>query len=268
MTAKSCCSTLIPNALVYQKPATIDDRVLISPMFLNRFYTEKNNVINISANQASSFAKDISSDFNPIHDPGNKSYCVPGDLLFALVLVKYGLSRKMRFGFTGMVRDGVKLRFPVLPNDQFVITDLKDRSYLQVEKHEETNTDTILIEQFIRNYVAFSGQNFPHILVPLMAKHQVMINPARPLVIYDSMSFALDHLMITEPRLDLTKTTLEITGKRTEARLHFQVYEYGKSVGTGFKKLILAGLRPYEEATIKNLEAGYLARQEAYRPSS
>ncbi|MCK5330804.1 MAG: DUF3581 domain-containing protein [Candidatus Marinimicrobia bacterium] len=234
-------------------------------MFLNRFYSEKNGVVQISAQQASSFAKDISGDFNSIHDPGNKSYCVPGDLLFALVLDKYGLSRKMRFIFSGMVRDGTDLLFPDLPGDQFAITDRKDKSYLQVERNGETSLNAYLIEKLTRNYVAFSGQNFPHILVPLMAEHQVMINPARPLVIYDSMSFALDHLTVTEPRLDLTETTLEIIGKRAEARLYFQIHENDQQIGTGFKKLILSGLRPYEEATIQELSEIYLARRDAYR---
>ena len=237
-------------------------------MFLNRFYSEKNGVVQISAQQASSFAKDISGDFNSIHDPGNKSYCVPGDLLFALVLAKYGLSRRMRFTFTGMVRDGAELLFPDRPGDQFAITDRKGKSYLQVERHGETSSNAYLIEKLTRNYVAFSGQNFPHILVPLMAEHQVMINPARPLVIYDSMSFALDHLTVTEPRLDLTETTLEIIGKRAEARLYFQIHEDDQQIGTGFKKLILSGLRPYEEATIQELSKIYLARRDAYRSAS
>ena len=107
-------------------------------------------MVQISAQQASSFAKDISGDFNPIHDPGNKSYCVPGDLLFALILAKYGLSRRMRFTFTGMVRDGAELRFPDPPGDQFAITDQKDKSYLQVERHGETSSKACLIEKFIR----------------------------------------------------------------------------------------------------------------------
>ncbi len=224
-------------------------------------------MVHISAHQASSFAKDISGDFNPIHDPGNKSYCVPGDLLFALVLAKYGLSRRMRFTFTGMVRDDTDLLFPDLPGNPFAITDRKGKSYLQVERHRETSANACLIEKLTRNYVAFSGQNFPHILVPLMAEHQVMINPARPLVIYDSMSFALDHLTVTDPRLDLTETTLEITGKRAEARLYFQVHEDDQPIGTGFKKLILSGLRPYEETTIQELSEVYLTRRDAYRSS-
>ncbi|NQT96847.1 MAG: DUF3581 domain-containing protein [Candidatus Marinimicrobia bacterium] len=234
-------------------------------MFLNRFYSEKNGLVRISADQASNFAKDISGDFNSIHDPGNRSYCVPGDLLFALVLTKYGLSRRMRFTFTGMVRDGAELIFPDLPGDQFAITDQKGKSYLQVERNGETSSNAHLIEKLTRNYVAFSGQNFPHILVPLMAEHQVMINPARPLIIYDSMSFAFDHLTVTEPRLDLTETTLEITGKRAEARLYFQIYEDDQPIGTGLKKLILSGLRPYEEATIQKLSEVYLTRRDAYR---
>ena len=64
-------------------------------MFLNPYHSANNTKIIISAEQGSSFAKDISNDFNPIHDPGSKRFCVPGDLLFALVLGRYGISEKM-----------------------------------------------------------------------------------------------------------------------------------------------------------------------------
>ena len=258
-------STIIQITVAYLKPAKFNDRFLIFPMFLNRFYSEVNGIVRINADQASSFAKDISGDFNPIHDPGNKYYCVPGDLLFALVLAKYGISQSMQFTFTGMVRNGAELRFPDSPGDQFVITDQKDKICLRVERNGETNPNTYLIEQLIQKYVAFSGQNFPHILVPLMAQHQVMVNPARPLVIYDSMSITLDHLSLSEPSLELTETTLEITGRRAEARLYFKVKEDNKSIGTGFKKLVLSGLRPYEEERVQEMSEIYLARRAAYQ---
>ena len=55
-------------------------------MFLEKFSCELNNTIVVSAEQGSDFAKNISNDFNPIHDPLNKRFCVPGDLLFALAV--------------------------------------------------------------------------------------------------------------------------------------------------------------------------------------
>jgi len=84
-------------------------------MFLEQFHSSNNNIVSISAEQGSSFAKDISNDFNPIHDPDSKRFCVPGDLLFALVLGRYGISEKMSFNFAGMVSAETELLFPKLP---------------------------------------------------------------------------------------------------------------------------------------------------------
>ena len=66
-------------------------------MFLKEFYDTQENSIRIGANQASTFAKEIAHDFNPLHDADAKRFCVPGDLLFSLVLEKYGLSENMHF---------------------------------------------------------------------------------------------------------------------------------------------------------------------------
>ena len=54
-------------------------------MFLAPYFSEQNQAISVSAQQASDFAKKIAQDFNPIHNVGAKRFCVPGDLLFALV---------------------------------------------------------------------------------------------------------------------------------------------------------------------------------------
>ena len=72
-------------------------------MFLRDFYNTPDHTISITAEQASTFAKEIAHDFNPLHDVDAKRYCVPGDLLFSLALEKYGLSQQMHFTFAGMV---------------------------------------------------------------------------------------------------------------------------------------------------------------------
>jgi len=61
-------------------------------MFLQKYYSGDDEKIHFSRQQASRFAKEVAGDFNPIHDQEAKRFCVPGDLLFALVLSKYGLS--------------------------------------------------------------------------------------------------------------------------------------------------------------------------------
>ena len=92
-------------------------------MFLDPFHSSNQNTISISAEQASSFAKSVSNDFNPIHDVDSKRFCVPGDLLFALVLQRYGLSQEMSFNFSGMVSSDTELLFPETPGDDFEILD-------------------------------------------------------------------------------------------------------------------------------------------------
>ena len=153
-------------------------------MFLEQFCDQQESAVSISAEQGSRFAKTISNDFNPIHDADSKRFCVPGDLLFALTLARYGVSQTMAFRFMGMVGADTPLRFPTAPSDHFQIVDDREKCYLYVQREGPVVQHADAIERLIKAYVYFSGQNFPHLLVQLMAKKNVMINPQRPLVIY------------------------------------------------------------------------------------
>ena len=230
-------------------------------MFLQQFYTRDELSLSISAEQGSGFAKTISNDFNPIHDIDSKRFCVPGDLLFALVLERYGLSQQMRFEFSGMVSADTPLVLPESPGDQFEIADAREKTYLKVSRRGDQLQDQQVLESLIKNYVFFSGQNFPHILVPLMAKENVMINPQRPLVIYESMSLQLETLELEQPSVELAGTSLDVDGKRGNAEFKFNLVDGGKIVGTGVKTLILSGLREYQQEAIDLMVATYLDNQ-------
>lgn len=230
-------------------------------MFLQPYHHVLDGGITITAEQASLFAKSVAEDFNPIHDPEAKRFCVPGDLLFALVLNQCGLSSQMAFTFEGMVGADVLLDFPVECDGTLSIGDRAGKTYMTVNREGETCRDPQLIEQLIRQYVLFSGQNFPHILVPLMEAQQVMINPDRPLVMYERMSLSLDRLTIRRPQLSLSDATLDVTGKRGVATLNFEVRDSGERVGSGAKRMLLSGLRPYQQAAIDGLVAAYEARK-------
>lgn len=234
-------------------------------MILDNYYAEDNTTLRISRQQASDFAKDIAGDFNPIHDVDAKRFCVPGDLLFALVLAKYGLSQRMRFSFAGMVGDGVSLTFPDSANGLVDIVDEKGKKYLGLERQGATSTDRDLIHDLTCAYVQFSGQTFPHILVPLMTEKQVMINPDRPLVIYESMAIDLDHLDISGVELELTGSTLNVSGKRGDVSLEFCIKSSGSVVGRGEKNMVLSGLRAFDRETISHLVDDYAARKENYK---
>ena len=233
--------------------------------FLNAYYDE-DDTIRVSRQQASDFAKQVAGDFNPIHDPDSKRFCVPGDLLFSLVLNKYGLSQQMNFTFAGIVGDGVELCFPQTDGHLFSITDNTGRDYLHIQRDGDTTQDPDIIRELIRHYVEFSGRTFPHILIPLMAGHQVMLNPERPMVIYESMSINMDRLDFDGSllELELNNSNLSVDGKRGNASLEFNIKAADVIVGTGAKKLILSGLRTFEQSEIDRLVNDYDLRKQAF----
>ncbi|MCE9677720.1 DUF3581 domain-containing protein [Shewanella sp. AS1] len=234
-------------------------------MFLTHYFKKNNQLISVSQQQASDFAKGVAKDFNPIHDVQAKRFCVPGDLLFALVLGQYGLSQQMRFSFEGMVGDGVNLVFPDAVGQDFAIVDDKGKQYLSVSRSGDFTLCDVQTESFIRSYVAFSGLNFTHVLVPMMQQHGVMINPARPLVIYESMSFDLQTLAFDHIELSLVEKKLVVDGKRGDVTLKFELHCGDKLVGTGLKTLVLSGLRPLEEESLQDMVDRYEARRLEYQ---
>ena len=234
-------------------------------MLLDPYYIQQDSNITISAEQASIFAKKECQDFNPIHDPDSKRFCVPGDLLFSLALKEYGISKSMSFTFTNMVGDNIPLTFPEATSDDIVVTNAQGKSVLEINKSGETSQDLTLIESLIKNYVVFSGQNFPTLLMPLMKKHQVMFNPARPLVMYNSMSFEFDSLTLTNPlRVELAESKLEVESKRANEFLHFDIYDGDKIIGRGIKTVVVGGLKPYDHDAITAFADNYLANRNAF----
>lgn len=230
-------------------------------MFLGDFYNQLDGRLSISADQASRFAKQMAGDYNPIHDPGARRFCVPGDLLFALVLVQHGLSQRMTFHFRGMVGGDVPLTIREHDDDSLSVIDDAEKEVLFVERSGDTTWNPAIIEAFTMRYIAFSGRNFPHYLKPLMEAKSVMFNPQRPLVIYDSMGFVLDTLDIAAPVVEFTGSSFDIVGKRGEAHLEFRMASQGKLVGHGTKKLVVSGLQPYDSKVMDDFVGEFNRRK-------
>ncbi|KFZ39053.1 hypothetical protein HR45_01250 [Shewanella mangrovi] len=229
-------------------------------MFLTDYFNKQNNNITITRKQASDFAKNVAGDVNPIHDEDAKRFCVPGDLLFSLVLNEYGLSQHMQFRFEGMVADGVPLHFREASDELIRVEDEQGKAYLQATRGGEKRYCDKQITSFIRSYVAFSGLNFTHAIVPLMQEHQLMINPARPLVIYESMGFELSSLDFEDVELQLVDKVMEVDGKRGDVTLTFKLMSGDTQVGTGCKTLVMSGLRPIDPQAIDEMIAEYSQR--------
>ncbi|REL28343.1 DUF3581 family protein [Thalassotalea euphylliae] len=237
-------------------------------MFINQFYNQSPATVSFTRQQASDFAKQIADDFNPLHDIDAKRFCVPGDLLFAVTLAKAGLAKQMRFNFSGMVTDGIELSLPSQLAAETAVTDANGKQYLTIETDGEMTQSQALIEALVRAYVGFSGHTFPHILCDLMAKNDVMINPARPMIMYESMSIEMLDLSVSEVRLELASSTLTIDGKRGNAVLAFNLYNGETLIGTGEKHMVLSGLRPYCADTIDQISQNYLTMKANYHQAA
>ena len=233
-------------------------------MYIDEFYRRDGELFEISAAQGSHFAKSVADDFNPLHDVDNKRFCVPGDLLFALVLHRYGVSQSMAFRFSGMVSAGTRLLFPEQSDDHFAICDEREKQYLDVTRSGDTLHDQDAIGTLVRHYVRFSGHNFPHVLVPLMAEQNVMINPQRPLVIYEGMQFVLDKLTFSEAELKLTEASLQVDGKRGDVKLAFDILDGAHVIGKGKKTLVMSGLREFDAQQMEEVVEDYAGRKAKY----
>lgn len=233
-------------------------------MFIEQYCAIDSEQISFTRQQGSDFAKQVADDFNPLHDIEAKRFCVPGDLLFSVIIAKAGLHKEMFFNFSGMVNDGVNLTFPNAINDSFDVNDDNGKTYLSVEATGEKTLCPTLIDDLTKAYVDFSGHTFPDILVKLMSEKNVMINPARPMVMYQSMEINLQRLDIQSLSLQLAQTSLSIEGKRGDAWLEFDLISEGEVVGHGKKHMLLSGLREYCQDNIDGLIEQYKASKASY----
>lgn len=232
---------------------------------LDSFCTvDANGVVRVTGEQASRFAKEVAGDFNPLHDAGARRFCVPGDLLFALVLLRYGLSARMTFRFRGMVDADEPIHCPDTDQARFSLTDASGGVFMEVEREGETTRDSDSIGAFIRRYTAFSGRTFPHYLIPLMAEKGAMFHPDRPMVIYDSMGFELTTPELSRPGLELDDSSLDVNGRRGEAVMRFAIDAGGEPAGSGWKKLLISGLRDYDEAAMEDFVERFSRHREAW----
>lgn len=236
-------------------------------MFLDPYFSTEDNTFKFTREQASHFAKKVAGDFNPIHDEDSKRFCVPGDLLFAMLLQQKGISEKMSFRFSGMVADGVPLHIEETNENDIALLDSKGKAYLHMHHEGDVCTNNIFIEHVVTNYVQFSGMNFPHIMVPLMEEQQQMFNCQRPLVIYESMDIEFSRLDLTHPEVEFSGATFDVNGKRGVVTLNFAFKEQGEIVGRGVKRMIATGLKPYCSEEINYFVDIFNTRKDAFLAS-
>lgn len=254
-------------------------------MDITQYFNEDGGVVSFDELQASSFAKGVAGDFNPIHDPGSRRFCVPGDLLFTVLLYRYGVAQSTRVEFTGMLDAQSRITLPASTTQKLDLVDSRDKALLSLYLQGECVSDSIFISQLCEEYVRFSGQTFPDILVPLMRKANTMINPARPMVIYQSMAIDLNSAAVeaynrsvladetsrvdkiqsdSGLQLSLCGTDIQAEGRKGSVKLSFRIEAKGETLGSGEKNMLLSGLREFDEVAMQGVIDEYNKRRNCY----
>ena len=78
---------------------------------------------------------------------------------------------------------------------------------------------------------------------------------------YQSMSLSLDYLDISSPEVKFLEAKMQVDGKRGNVSLQFSINDSEKAVGRGEKKLVLSGLREYDQQAMDQLILDYEARK-------
>jgi len=225
-------------------------------MFTEDFYTCSGENYIFSKQQGSDFAKEIAGDFNPLHDVDNSRFCIPGDLLFSVMLSEFGVNKQMHFDFQGMISGDMPIHFS--SSDESIIAENdKDKTVLSLNKNGDVSKNKVFTEGLIRSYVAFSGKTFPHIIIQLMKEKDVMINTRKPMVIYDQMSLSFKKFSDVAPEVLLKNCDFDVNGKRGVVTMNFDITAKDELIGTGEKKIIMSSLRPYEQSEIDYLVDTY-----------
>ena len=222
---------------------------------LNDFFQQDDNTLTFTREQASQFAKGVAGDYNPLHDTDAKRFCVPGDLLFSFVLLNYGISQEMHFSFENMITDASAITLPEAA-DTLVFAD-DSKTYVTVTRSDDNDQDTARLESIVKQYVAFSGEAFPHVLVPAMSAKNLMINPKRPMVMYQSMSIHFERTDIKTPILEALPPVFTADGKRGNITLPFIWKDGDEVVGKGEKTMLVSGIVEYDKAAMDALIEKY-----------
>jgi hypothetical protein len=97
-----------------------------------------------------------------------------------------------------------------------------------------------------------------------MKKNNVMINPARPLIIYKFMMIQIDSFSNQTVSLEFSGASMNVDGKKGSVELGFDLFAGGQKIGHGTKDMVVSGLRPYDQAAIDTIVSDYNAIKQAY----
>jgi hypothetical protein len=75
------------------------------------------------------------------------------------------------------------------------------------------------------------------------------------------MSLSLDRLDISAPKVKFLDAQMDVDGKRGNVSLKFSINDGEKAIGHGEKRLVLSGLREFDQQAMDQLILDYEARK-------
>jgi len=97
-----------------------------------------------------------------------------------------------------------------------------------------------------------------------MSDAGVMINPARPLVIYKDMSLRLSDACNDALQLEVGDCACHVSGKKAAVRLGFTIRSGNGIIGEGEKNLVMGGLREFDPVAMQGVVDQYNERKAGF----
>ena len=116
-------------------------------MKISDYFLQDGDAVYFEEAQASRFAKQVAGDFNPIHDPGSRRFCVPGDLLFSVLLSRFGVAANTTVEFSGMLDGKTRMLLPQESGDAIDIVDSNQRALMSMRQSGVRFTNESFTEQ-------------------------------------------------------------------------------------------------------------------------
>lgn len=192
------------------------------------------------------YARNVVKDFNPIHNHLAKNYCVPGDLIFALMVERGGVHGSMRMDFLNRVGKDSEYIF-VSGKAGMALLDRGNKVQAQLIGSGDASVCVKCISAVSDAVLSCTSSYFPYKMMRSLRAENLMLSGCRSLVILKSIEVNVSDLHFAS---DLTavfcSSSLRHSGRRGTIDAHFQlVGGNGQVLGQVIKTALIIGIERF-----------------------
>lgn len=211
-----------------------------------------NDVFRFIPTACSAYARNVAKDFNPIHSHLAKKYCVPGDLIFALITEMHGAHNYMRVDFLNRVGAECKLFFDT-KRIALALLDVDKKLYAELATAGDKSVCPKRLKTVSNVVVSCTSGYFPYKLIDNLREENVMLSIRRSMVMLKSIEVELRNIHSASSLVAKYQSSgLELSGKRGEVKVYFQLFDDdGISVGFVTKTVLIIGIEKFNDKASK-----------------